>query len=316
MATVVLGVGSSHGPTMHTEPDHWLRLGVEDRQDPRFDFTALKPGPAIENELAPERLQERYDRCQRAIGLVSQALRDAAPDTVIVLSNPHGGVDQDRMQPTFGIYLDDPPPVTTRYPRQRALTVSDPAERREGPPYPTDGSLARHLMQYLVDDGFDLACAFQSRPGANLDEAFTLLQRIYDPAASVAYVPFAISRYLPNQATPRRCYQLGNALRRAVEAWDVDRRVVIMASGGLSHQIIDEALDRSVIDALVSSDSEALCSVSRERLNGAPGTPEIANWIACAGSMEPRAMTLVDYIPCYRSAVGTGQGVTFGIWRP
>src|SRR5581483_10869662 len=166
------------------------------------------------------------------------------------------------------------PPVTTRYPRQRALTVSDPAERREGPPYPTDGSLARHLMQYLVDDGFDLACAFQSRPGANLDEAFTLLQRIYDPAASVAYVPFAISRYLPNQATPRRCYQLGNALRRAVEAWDVDRRVVIMASGGLSHQIIDEALDRSVIDALVSSDSEALCSVSRERLNGAPGTLE------------------------------------------
>jgi len=299
---------------MHSLPENWRRLGVEDEQDPRFDFTRLQRRTEIESELTPEKMQERYDLIQQAIADLSAVLHDANPDVVILLSNPHGGVAADKMQPTFGIYLNDPPPVTTRYPRKTDIAASNADETH--PVCPTDGALARHLMEYLIEDGFDVACSFQSRPGSNMDEAFTLLQRIYDPGATVAYVPFAISRYLPNQATPRRCYELGQGIRRAVEAWDSNKRVLIMGSGGLSHQIIDEELDHSVINALVEGDADALCSISRDRLNGAPGTPEILNWVACAGAMQPTTMTLVDYIPCYRSRAGTGQGVTFGHWSP
>ena len=54
--------------------------------------------------------------------------------------------------------------------------------------------------------------------------------------------------------------------------------------------------------------------LQRERLNRAPGTAEILNWIAVAGAMEDRQMTLVDYVPCYRSEAGTGHGVTFAHW--
>jgi hypothetical protein len=88
-----------------------------------------------------------------------------------------------------------------------------------------------------------------------------------------------------------------------------------MASGGLSHQIVDEELDRIVADALVERNVDALCSLPRERLNRAPGTPEILNWITVAGAMDPAGMTLVDYVPCYRSPAGTGHGLTFGYWK-
>jgi len=128
-------------------------------------------------------------------------------------------------------------------------------------------------------------------------------------------VPFMLSRYLPNQATAARCYALGSALRQAIKSWDTDLRVGLMASGGLSHQIIDEELDHQVIDALVGKDRTALCALETERLNRAPGTPETLNWVTVGAAMDPAPMTLVDYLPCYRSRAGTGHGVTFGYWR-
>ena len=132
---------------------------------------------------------------------------------------------------------------------------------------------------------------------------------------STAVVPFLLSRYLPHQPTPARSYAVGRALRRSIEAWDSDKRVAIMASGGLSHQIVDQELDRTVIDALLSKDVETLSYLPIEQLNRSPGTPEILNWIVVAGAMEPMDMTLIDYIPCYRSKAGTGHGVTLAYWQ-
>jgi 3-O-methylgallate 3,4-dioxygenase len=54
---------------------------------------------------------------------------------------------------------------------------------------------------------------------------------------------------------------------------------------------------------------------SRAQLNRSPGTPEILNWITVAAAMAPATMTLVDYLPCYRSLAGTGHGITFGFWQ-
>lgn len=321
MANVVLGIGSSHGPTIQTPPEQWGRLGAEDEEDTRFDFAALRRSarPGLGAEIRLEKMVERSQACRTAINALGHVIRDAAPDVVVVLSNPHGGVTHDRMQPTFGVYLNDSPPMTERpaHARNRPpQAAAEPRSERELRQFPTDGDLARHLMEELIEAGIDVACSFQSRPGAGLDEAFNVLYREYVPDADLPYVPFLISRYLPNQATPARCYELGRALRRAVESWGLDKRVAIMASGGLSHQVIDEELDHNVIDALTEGNVAQLCSLPRDRLNRAPGTPEILNWVACAGAMEPAPMTLVDYVPCYRSTAGTGHGVTFGYWKP
>ena len=63
MAEIVLGVGSSHGPTIQSTPERWLALGAKDFEDPRYSYDdALKSAPAdIEEQIAPERMQARYE---------------------------------------------------------------------------------------------------------------------------------------------------------------------------------------------------------------------------------------------------------------
>jgi hypothetical protein len=147
-----------------------------------------------------------------------------------------------------------------------------------------------------------------------LDDAFVFPHDWLFPELSIPMVPLLLSRDLPNQATSKRCYELGIALRKEIESWPKDARIGLIASGGLSHQVIDEGLDRTVIKALENNDTDVLCDLPRDALNRGPGTPEILNWIAVAGAMAPSGMTLVDYLPCYRSVAGTGHGLTFGYW--
>jgi hypothetical protein len=309
---------------MNTPPERWARLGEKDQADVRFDFAAQPRRPGIEQEITIEKFQERYDALQRNVDALAAVLHEAEPDVVIVLSNPHGGVATDLMQPTFGIHLNDAPPFTEAPPIVReflgerepvARDSVTPRPQRDTKQYPTDGELAHHLINGLIEEGIDVAANFQSRPGAGLDSAYNLIYQRYDREATIPYVPVLISRYLPNQATPRRCYEFGHALRRVIDRWDSNKRVAIMASGGLSHQILDEEFDREVIDALVEGNAEALCTLDRVRLNKSPGTPEILNWVATAAAMEPLTMTLQDYVPCYRSLASTGHGVTFGYWK-
>lgn len=319
MANIVLGLGSSHGPTIRTPPDQWHRLAEKDMEDPRYSYEALMATarPGLEQEVTPEKMQERYEACQRGVAAVQGVLADVAPDVYVVISNPHGVPPLNKMYPVFGVYLSDADSTIARTGHQSGGRRGD--RRHDDTPgvddYPTDNRLADQLMDSLVADGFDVACAFQSRSGAGVEGPFTYLYDVFLPDRSVPIVPFVISRYLPNQPTPARAYAFGQAMRRAIEGWKSDARVAVMASGGLSHQILDEELDREVIDALRTNDDEILTSLSRERLNRAPGTAEILNWVALAGAMGHVPMTLVDYVPCYRSRAGTGHGVTFAYWQ-
>jgi 3-O-methylgallate 3,4-dioxygenase len=326
MAKVVLGFGSSHGPTIATEPSAWDRMAERDKKDPRYDYATLlsKADPRLVNEIIPEKKAQRHAANQQGIATLQGIVEEAAPDVVIVVSNPHGVLPDD-MMPAFGVFRGETlfdraeRRVETTDARMDAYRGPAPVQTtrpaREARQYRAMPELAEHLIDELIDDGFDVASALELRKEHGLDEAFQVFYELYDPECKIPMVPFFLSRYLPSQATPRRCYALGGALRRAIDSWDSDTRVALMASGGLSHQIIDEELDRIVAEALIERNVDVLCSLDRERLNGAPGTPEILNWITVAGAMDPLGMTLVGYEPCYRSPAGTGHGVTFGYWR-
>ena len=67
----------------------------------------------------------------------------------------------------------------------------------------------------------------------------------------IPIVPVALNTYFPpNQPRPRRCYDLGQAIRKAVQSAKGGARVGILASGGLSHFTVDEELDRRVLAGL------------------------------------------------------------------
>jgi len=270
-------------------------------EDPRFDFEAeLKTVKSdIRDEITIERRRERFDACQRGMAELSRQLSESNPDCIVMLSNLHGDIPAHQQQ-IFGVFTGDSLPV------ERPAAPDDRL--------PTEPDLARHLVDHLNDGGFDIHGCPDLGAASGLGDAFTFLYELYTREGALPMVPMMISRYLPNQPSPRRAHELGGAIRRAIEDWDSRKRVAIMASGGLSHQILDEPLDRMVVKALTESDTDTLCSIPRDRLNRGPGTPEILNWVAVSAAMANAPMTLVDYVPCYRSAAGTGHGVTFGYW--
>ena len=114
-------------------------------------------------------------------------------------------------------------------------------------------------------------------------------------------------------ATAARCYALGQELRRAVQSWEPGARVAVIASGGLTHFVIDEALDRGVLDAIAAKDSAALAGVPRAKLRS--GNSEILNWITAAGACEGLKPFVLDYVPGYRTPAGTGTGMAFARWE-
>ena len=134
------------------------------------------------------------------------------------------------------------------------------------------------------------------------------------PGGKLPMVPVMVNTYYPpNQPTPKRCYAFGQAVRKAVESWDSGKRVAIMASGGLSHVVIDEEIDQMTIDGLRNKKPEILWRLPRERLWG--GTSEILNWVALAGAVESMELKYLDYVTTYRSPAATGCGMGFAYWQ-
>ena len=158
-------------------------------------------------------------------------------------------------------------------------------EESETRHYPVHAGLANHLIAGLIDREFDVASANALPEGEGEGHAFGFVHQRIMKGAAIPVVPVFLNTYYPpNQPSPRRCYKLGQAIRDTIEGYPEDLRVGVVASGGLSHFTIDEALDGEVIRALREKDANALQSLPREQLNS--GSSEIRNWICAAGALE------------------------------
>ena len=175
------------------------------------------------------------------------------------------------------------------------------------------------MIEYLIESEFDVGTSKFLNPdkgGASqggIGHAFGYVYHRLMTDKLIPTLPFMVNTYYPpNQPTPKRCYDLGRAIRNAIEAWPVQARVGILASGGLSHFVVDEELDQWAIEGMKEKSIAKLSSLPRERLNA--GSSEIRNWISAAGAAEHLEMDLIDYVPCYRSPAGTGCGMGFATW--
>jgi hypothetical protein len=132
----------------------------------------------------------------------------------------------------------------------------------------------------------------------------------------VPSVPVLINTfYPPNQPTVRRCYEFGKSIVRAIQSWQSDARVALIASGGLTHFVIDEHFDEAFLNALRQGSIEEVAAFGEAYFQS--GTSEIKNWVPVAGAMSALGLepTIVDYVPCYRSEAGTGNAMGFVYWR-
>ncbi|HVC57556.1 MAG TPA: hypothetical protein VND95_16510 [Stellaceae bacterium] len=327
MARIVLGMASSHTPMLNAPPTDWPRFIERDSQrtnlldtDGRlttYEAQLTHAPSGIAGEISPERMAARHTAVQGAIARLGQYLAEAKLDALIVCGDDQEELYQHDNMPGILVYYGEtirnvplpPPPEPTWGWRASARWHEEKVPRD----YPVDARLAQHLIDALIDREFDISASNGIAEGMGEGHAIGFVHRRIMQEPVVPVVPVSINTYYPpNQPTPQRCYRLGQAIRAAVEAYPADIRVGIVASGGLSHFVVDEALDRGLLDLLKKKDGAGIAGLAREKLNS--GSSEIRNWICVAGAVEHLALEWSLYEPGYRTPAGTGTGLGFAFW--
>jgi len=182
--------------------------------------------------------------------------------------------------------------------------------------FPVQSRLAIEIIQGLMDR--DVDCASASRvvdpAKAGFGHAFGFIIRRLFKGRTIPVVPVLLNTYYPpSVASPKRCFDIGRKLRAAIAQSPQDLRVAVIASGGLSHFVVEEEFDRAIIDDLKRGGGAFLQSLPRHAFRS--GTSEVLNWILAAGAMDGQGVDWFEYIPLYRSAAGTGTGCAFLSWN-
>ena len=328
MAEFVLGLASSHGPQLSVPAENWGLFGEKDKNDRRMDYEGLlaRDIPGIEDQVTQERMKARYDACHNAMATLRDKVASVAPDVLIVVGDDQHEQFLDSNMPMFSVFYGDSVSTVRQRRAERPSPIAAPAGGGraawqtasehvvEDRNYPGDPALARHLISHFIDADIDVGTSNALNPDIGVGHAFTFLYRYITPEGSIPVVPVSVNTFFkPNQPTPKRCYYVGEALRDAIESWDSNARVAVMASGGLSHVIIDEEIDQMTLDGLQGKDETALRSLPVDRLD--LGTSEIRNWIVLGGVVPDKKMELLTYEPCYRSLAGTGCAMGFAYWE-
>ncbi|HTV36366.1 MAG TPA: extradiol ring-cleavage dioxygenase [Xanthobacteraceae bacterium] len=331
MGKIVLGLGSSHTPMLlasdetlprFEETDQKIRHRDKDGRPATYAELLEKADPKMAAMVAPDELVARQNRARAATAHLGETLAAAGLDALIVMSDDQDEAYLEDNRPTFAIYYGETilnsneqhEQYHRRFPewyvKNRQGFFEDDTPRA----YPVDAKLALHLIDYLMDNGFDPASSKRMREGEGEGHGMAYVhRRLMDPQKPIPIVPVFLNTYFPpNQPRPRRCYALGRAIRQAVETYPGNVRVGIIASGGLSHFLVDEEFDRAILTACADKDAAFLQNLPRNKLHS--GSSEILNWVGVAGACEHLDLNWFEYVPGYRTPAGTGTGLSFASW--
>jgi hypothetical protein len=334
VAQIVLGMATSHGPMLSTPPDQWGQRVVADKanrahpyQGRTYTFeelVALRAAEGIARQVSPEAWRTRHAACRSALARLAEVFNRVRPDVAVIFGNDQMELFGEENIPAFAVYHGES--IENReYDEEHmaklppGIAISVPGHIPPGgATYSGHSQLARHIIHSLVGEGFDVA-ALKRFPEKHptIPHAFGFVYRQLMGDRVIPSVPlFTNTFYPPNQPPAARCRQFGLAVLRAVQAWPGEERVALIASGGLSHFVVDEKLDHLVLNALRNCDGNALDAIDESFYQS--GSSEIKNWIPLAGAMAGLGWpaTVVDYVPCYRSAAGTGNAMGFAYWEP
>jgi hypothetical protein len=316
-------------------PEYWKDRVSADRENPKHFFKGkvynfdqmieLQKNGNLGEQIASEVCRERHWRCQKAIGSLADFFEEHRPDAAVVVGNDQMEIFTDEHVPAFAVFWGK---YVEGHPRSAEfLAKLNPgvarAEADRTPPvyteYPCLPALGKHIIESAVAEGFDISQITKYPSGVigsnAAPHAYGFVYRRVMRDRVVPHVPvFVNTFYPPNQPPARRCYDFGRALARSIVSWPEDLNVAMIASGGLTHFVVDEEFDREVLGALQRNDETALSRFSENLFQS--GTSEIKNWIAVAGAMAETGLTmkLLDYVPCYRSEAGTGSAMGFALW--
>ena len=224
------------------------------------------------------------------------------PDVAVVFYQDHG----------LNFFLDKMP----------TFAVGAAAEYRnadEGWGIPTvrpvagDPALSWHVIEQLVADEFDITTCQEMR----VDHALTLPLALMWPGGGdwpVRVVPITMNHVQHPLPSPKRSWRLGESVGRAIRSWKSDARVLVMGTGGLSHQLdgeragfVNKAFDLAFMESLIS-DPEWATQYSNEELVEKTGTQgvELLMWLATRAALPGtvRKVHANYHIPISNTAAG------------
>ncbi len=329
MAKIVLGIGSSHTPMLALSSEQWQLRAAVDHANKELNLSdgrlltyqelLAEVGPRYADVVTPEILNEKARRCDESLDRLGDALEAAAPDLVIIVGDDQRELFTAANQPAIAIFHGDEIVTSDKYGHEGSADW----ERQVAKGYLMDRShvlpgasgFALELIKGLMDEEFDIATSdrVSDAKSAGFGHAYGFIIKRLFRGRSIPVVPILLNTYYgPNVPSASRCHDLGLALARVVQASPSQLCVAVVASGGLSHFVVDEELDRRILDAMTTGKAEVLRSIPRGALNS--GSSEILNWVVVAGAMGESPVRRADYYPLYRTPAGTGVGAGFVVW--
>lgn len=336
MARVCSVIATSHSPFLYAPYEEW-----EPGRQTRLSRGGLSPDTKVDSV---EENARKAARIQAAFGALRERLQAAKPDLLLVFGDDQLEQFDFKNFPAFSLYTGG---SYSGYKISRliGLPVAPGRKEREKTPehwvtVQSNTDFSHALLRELMNDGFDLAFSNElPDPDEGMGHAFMRPLYYLDPDYRLPMVPFSVNCYYGPQPTGLRCYQLGRAVRAAIERIPLDLNVAVIGSGGLWHlpnypnSWIDEEFDRNIIAGVESGDvrktaeyfdtvqlpydpadpkSVRLASGGTGILLGVGGgTGETRNWIVAAAVADGKPGTVVDYIPIYASPIG----VSWAYWE-
>jgi hypothetical protein len=237
---------------------------------------------------------------------VREWLARLKPDVAIVVYNDHGADFSFDKYPTFALGA-----------AERYAIGDEGFGKRPLPEVPGDAEFSIHLCERLIEAEFDLTVCQELA----VEHGFLVPMNLCFPHSSsgwpVKCVPLEVNVIQHPLPTARRCYRLGQALRRAVESYAADLKVVVLGTGGMSHQLqgkrfgyMNESFDQWFLDAL-ERDSPELVELSHHEIMEQAGAEavELIMWLTMRGALSPGAKRVHRH---YYAPMTTGMGlITF-----
>jgi len=256
-------------------------------------------GAAIDNKQTEE---PYWKRVFSGFEKSKQWMAQAKPDVVILIYNDHASAFSVEMVPTFALGC------ATEFP---------PADEGWGPrPVPVvkgHPQLDAHIAQSVILDEFDITVVNKMEVDHGLTVPMNLL--FGSPKEwPCPVIPLAVNVVLYPPPTGHRCYMLGRAIRKAVESYPEDLKVVIFGTGGMSHQIsgpraglINSKFDKAYLDNLTKDPKKLARMPHLEYMReaGAEGI-EMVMWLVMRGALDDKVDEVYRFytVPASNTAVG------------
>ncbi len=294
-------------------PDGWdsYRERIAGRFAERYGLQAVEqPGVATETL---ESNQARYTQIAGAFEHLRARIREHKPDVIVVIGDDQNENFTVENLPQFALYKGAPVTAVDRmYGVEFTMGVNQ--------------DLAGWVHEQLVEDGFDVASSAAFAGGQLLSHAHAPALRVVDPGNTVPALPVFVNAIHAPGPTPARCYAFGAALRKAIESWPRDARIMLYASGGLSHftagfpwryywdhdgeysfGAIAEDFDRRIVEVMREGRGPELVQLTSSELMH-NGDIELRQWIVLHGAFGARKPEVLVYEPFYRATIGMAVG--------